>query len=144
VTVRPDVSKSRRGHQLIQSLDFQRAIHLSSRIVQQGCRLEIFTIIPDATERIVISSITSINLRTIAFLPRPGGFNSYAPVPRQYYWEPLDNTACGLVDKLCTLGYEHTLELEFVLESTKLYPERVGILNTLSGEVLDLPVSFIS
>ena len=120
------------------------------------CRLEFFTIAPDETERIVISSVTSINLRTIAFLPAPGGFGSYTLVAQPYYWEPLDNVICGLVDKLCSLGYKHTLELEFLFESARFDPDldfagllpkfrergRVRILNTSSGEVLDLPVRF--
>jgi len=63
---------------------------------------------------------------------------------------------CGLVNKLCALGYEHTLELEFLFDSAEFYPDldfkallpkfrergRVRILNTSSGEVLDLPVGF--
>ena len=60
-----------------------------------------------------------------------------------------------LVDKLYALGYKHTLELEFLFESARFYPDlgfgallpkfrekgRVRALNISSGEVLDLPVS---
>ena len=66
----------------------------------------------------------------------------------------MDSVVCGLVNKLHALGYEHILELEFRFESAKFDPKlgfrgflrkfrergRVRILNTSSGEVLDLVV----
>lgn len=117
-------------------------------------RLEVLTILPGEAERAVISSITSINLRTIAFPSDTHGFSSHVLVDRPHYWNHLDNTACGLVNKLRALGYEHTLELEFQLESVDptLYlggflrnfreKGRVRVVNTSSGEVLDLAVRF--
>ena len=119
-------------------------------------RLEIYTTVPEETERIVISSVISTNLRTIAFLPSPQGFTSYTLVSQPHYWEPLDDVACRLVSKLSTLGYKHTLELEFRFDGTYFDPDlafggflpkfrergRVKILNTSSGEFLDLAVRF--
>ena len=81
------------------------------------CRLEILKNFLKERPRAVISSLTSINLRTIAFLVDPEGnyFKSYF-LAQPDYWENLENTVCRLVDKLRTLGYKHTLELEFHLE----------------------------
>jgi len=61
---------------------------------------------------------------------------------------------CGLANKLRTLGYKHTLELEFQFASMGFDPKlgfggflrkfrgmgRVKILNTSSGEILGLAV----
>jgi len=61
---------------------------------------------------------------------------------------------CRLVDKLCALGYKHTLELEFRLGSVSLDPNlnfrgflpkfrkkgRVRVYGASSGKVLELPV----
>lgn len=69
---------------------------------------------PGRMERAAISSITSTSIRTIVFKPQ------IIPHPTIMYiyhdhqdWLPLDEAMYGLVNKLCTMGYEHTLELEF-------------------------------
>jgi len=114
------------------------------------CRLEILKNFLGETEHTVISSITSLNLHTIAFLPDTHCYSS------PHYWNPLDNIACGLVNKLRALGYKHTLELELQFESAKFDPKlgfrgfltefrergRVRILNRSSGELFNLAVRF--
>ena len=125
------------------------------------CRLEIFNISPKERERAIISSVTSINLRTIAFLGNgQGSYRTADILEVPSYWEPLDDTLRELVDKLYTLGYKHTLELEFHLRDLDFYSDqtypgrlvkfremgRVKIFGTSSrgvaGEdVVNLPVS---
>lgn len=118
--------------------------------------LEIFTIVPRQAEHTVISSITSINLRTITFLLDTQAFPLHDLVDRSHHWNTLDNILCALVDKLRTLGHKHTLELRIQLESAKLnagirfrgllpkFKERgrVRILSTSSGDVVVLVVRF--
>ena len=143
--------------QLIQLFYFPGDDRLTLSRCRTLCRLEIFMATPGGTEWSVISSITSINLRTIVLQLRDGGFNSYTLADQQHYWDHLDDIMRRLVDKLYALGYKHTLELEFLFESARFYPDlgfgallpkfrekgRVRALNISSGEVLDLPGEFI-
>jgi len=117
------------------------------------CSLEFPSSYTTREQRLVISSITSINLRTVVFPLDADHDVSYilAGSDVRYY---VDNAMRRLVDKLSTLGYKHTLELEFRCESVGLHLDfkdflpkfrergRVRISNTSSGEVLDLIVRF--
>lgn len=92
------------------------------------------------------------------FLPNLQGFVWFTLEDKSCYWKPLDDATCELVDKLCTLGYEHTLELEFRLESVDFNPNLdfryflpkfrekacVRVVVTSSGKVLDITVRFFS
>ena len=70
------------------------------------------------------------------------------------YWASLDDTLCGLVDRLRMSGYEHTLEVEFPIDvedmdnyeayQEKLLPKfkekgRVRIAYILSGKFREWP-----
>ena len=63
---------------------------------------------------ILISSITSTNLRKLIFVPIP-------PLIQLEYlmdnpcWIPFDDTICRLVDRLRVSGYTNMLEVEFRL-----------------------------
>ena len=107
-------------------------------------RLELCAIIPSGAERAIISSIISTNIRTIALV----SITPRTPLGNRW-WQPLDDVMCELVDKLCVLGYEHTLELEFHFDPSTdhegFLPKfrekgRVKILDAPSGEVVVVPV----
>ena len=152
----PIYSRSRCEHRLIRPFDFPVGDPLTLKHYPGLCRLEILTSLPSHIEHIVISSITSINIRTIAFLSDTHGFAPHNLANHPHRWRHLDNVMCGLVDELRRLGYEHTLELEFGFDSEKLEPgldfggflpkfrEKglVKTLNTSSGDGSDLAVRF--
>lgn len=83
-----------------------------------GCaelrRLEFYAVCPGSEECDTISSITSSNIRSIAFV---SGSAPATPLPpltlNPHSMLLLDDAICGLVDKLQALGYDHTLTLEF-------------------------------
>ncbi|KAF9645200.1 hypothetical protein BDM02DRAFT_3271888 [Thelephora ganbajun] len=112
-------------------------------------QLELYTIFPGKAERAVISSITSTDIRTIVFTSHPLHV-TLCILLDDPCMPLLDDTMRGLVDKLCVLGYEHTLELEFRIHSVifdydldyrKYFPKfgekgRVRVLNTSNGKTL--------
>ncbi|KAF9645699.1 hypothetical protein BDM02DRAFT_3189483 [Thelephora ganbajun] len=76
-------------------------------------QLEIATPCPRKQDRILILSITSINLQKLVFSRlRPNFLKNPC-------WIPVDDTICGLVDRLQASGYKHTLELEFRMDSVE-------------------------
>ena len=138
----------------------RRSVHDDPVVTLEHCpelrRLEIFENFPKERESTLISSVTSINLRTIAFLVDANGnyMRSHVLAGDFLY---LDDAVCGLVDRLCASGYKHTLEIEFHLDEdddinpnldyTNLLAKfrekgRVRILST-SGGVMNLAVCFL-
>lgn len=126
---------------------------LTLKHCQGLCHLEFLTTFPMIKEHAVISSITSTNLRTVVF-SLDFRCDMSLVLAASDAWKSMDSIMRGLVDKLCMLGYEHTLVLEFRSESVKLLPDldfrsfmpkfrergRVKISNTSGGEVFDLVV----
>jgi len=102
-----------------------------------------------------ISSVTSINLRTITFTPHFRDLSQDALLCRST-WAHLDDVLCGLVKKMHKLGYDRTLELVFRFESVSFDPDldypafmprfrengRVRILDTSNGKIFGIVVRF--
>jgi len=130
-------------------------VSLSSCRELRYLKLKLHPLSPSSTDHKIISSITSVNLRTIIFTPNCQGLAHRALLCRRA-WAPLDDVMCGLVEKLRTLWYDRTLELEFRFQFATLYPDldypafmprfrengRVTILETLNGKVFRFAVRF--
>lgn len=67
---------------------------------------------PKEEDRILISSITSINLQQIIFAPYYSG-HEWMALLEDPCWKAFDDMICGLVDRLRMSGSEHTLEVQF-------------------------------
>ncbi|KAF9648099.1 hypothetical protein BDM02DRAFT_2349858 [Thelephora ganbajun] len=102
---------------------------------------------PQEGERILISSITSTNLRKLVF---PQFWPDFL---KNTCWVPFDDMICRLVDRLQASGYKHILELEFracfevlgeevhVEDFLPKFQEKglVRIVDFLSGRFLEWP-----
>ena len=80
-----------------------------------------YTVFPKEPQCAVISSITSRHIRKIVFTAPRSDEVSRTTLDGSDMLS-LEDTMCGLVEKLRKLGYEHTLELEF-----KLHPDWVPL-----------------
>ncbi|KAF9645185.1 hypothetical protein BDM02DRAFT_3131246 [Thelephora ganbajun] len=101
-------------------------------------QLEIATAYPQEQKWTLISSITSTNLRKLVFsrlISRPRQSILEDPC-----WIPLDDIACGLVDRLQASGYKRILELEFRGDFAGL-GDKVQYLTEALLVQLDLPVN---
>lgn len=68
---------------------------------------------PEEEERTLISSITSTNLRKLVLGIRSMRFGREDFPSFNSYFASLDDTLCGLINRLQMSGYKHTLEVEF-------------------------------
>jgi hypothetical protein len=66
---------------------------------------------PHEREIALISSIFSMNLRKIIFVP-PLSFLAWECLLDNPRWTHFDEVLCALVDRLRVSGYENTLEVE--------------------------------
>ena len=69
--------------------------------------LQLVVISPSSTYTALLSSITSIELRKIIIFTRSGDLSTEVGE-----WDPIDEQLCGVVDRLHSMGYNHTLEVE--------------------------------
>jgi len=66
---------------------------------------------PNSTHEVLLSSITSTELRKIIF-PMGYMYNSWIFAARIREWAMIDKQLCELVARLGRTGYRHTLEVE--------------------------------
>lgn len=113
-------------------------------------RLTVAVVRPQEGEQTLISSITSTNFQRLILVAHPSISNSDLD---NAYWRPFDNTLCGLVDRLQSSGYKHTLEVELRADIVNIRGEvthekflpkfkkkgRVRIVEISSGTVQEWP-----
>ena len=84
---------------------------------QQLQELELGVNWPNSSHEVLLSSITSTELRRITFRTKyMHDWRVFAGQIKQ--WALIDEQLCGLVDRLRGMGYHHTLEAE--LRFTKI------------------------
>ena len=78
---------------------------------QQLRELELASIWPNSTHEILLSSITSTELRKVIFSMTWEDWG--ISLANMQGWDSIiDKQLCGLVDRLRAMGYHHTLEAE--------------------------------
>lgn len=115
-TIQRVPARPHRPHRLSHASNFPTGVPLALSRCPGLCLLKICVAIPGKTERAVISSIISTNVHAIVFAPQELRFDTLYAQLDNPCWQPLDGVLCGLVDKLHTLGYNRTLELEVRLD----------------------------
>ena len=91
---------------------------LTVRDFRQLRELELEASRPGSSHRILISSISSTELRKVTFLLRyTYSWTSFAQQTEG--WASIDKALCGLVDRLSTEGYRHTLEAQLRLRGIR-------------------------
>ena len=88
---------------------------MTIRDFRQLRELELVTSRPRSPHRVIISSITSIELRKIIFPMRHTYNRMFFVQHVDLDWGLVDEQLCGLVDRLRATGYRHTLEVELQL-----------------------------
>ena len=66
---------------------------------------------PSSSHKVPLSSITSTELRKITFLATNENYWWVVRRPVED-WALVDDQLCELVDRLCAMGYRHTLKAE--------------------------------
>ena len=75
--------------------------------------LELNAARPHFTHAVILSSITSTELRKVIFAATH--MDGWAFAQETEAWTLVDKQLCGLVDRLRAMGYRHTLEVELRL-----------------------------
>jgi len=73
--------------------------------------LQLMATWPNSTHEVLLSSITSTELRKVIF-PVGYMYNSWIFAARILEWAVIDKRLCDLVARLGRTGYRHTLEVE--------------------------------
>ena len=82
---------------------------------------------PNHAYKILLSSISSTELRKIVFLVWPE-FHQL-----QEAWVPIDEELCGLADRLRAMGCRHSLEVELRVREAEGDPESYDPIKVLPG-----------
>ena len=109
---------------LTQVFRVQAKAETTLRSFRQLRELELKVFWLEFPKKVLLSSITSTELRKITFIAEYAAKGVFAR--KIEGWDLIDAHLCSLVDRLRAVGYHHTLEVELRLMKTGDFPGKLG------------------